>query len=64
MKPTKRKAYRSKSAGLKQAGSIVVLSAVTSRRMAKLVHLEAKIRNQSVSSLLGEMIAKQYKHLS
>lgn len=64
MKPTKRKSYRKKSIGTKQAGEQVILSAVTSRRMAKLVHLEAKIQNKSVSALLGEVIANRYQHLA
>lgn len=47
-----------------QRGSTVNLTVSVPRPIAKMVHLHARIKNQTVSALLREQLEGNYKHLS
>lgn len=47
-----------------QKGSHVNLTVTVTRPIAKMVHLHARIKNQTVSALLREHLEANYKHLS
>jgi hypothetical protein len=47
-----------------QKGSTVNITVSVPRPIAKMVHLHARIKNQTVSALLREQLEGNYKHLS
>lgn len=48
----------------KQKGSVVNITVSVPRPIAKMVHLHARIQNQTVSALLRGQISKNYNHLA
>lgn len=46
-----------------QKGSVVNITVSVPRPVAKMVHLHARIQNQTVSSLLRKQIESNYQHL-
>jgi predicted dinucleotide-binding enzyme len=47
----------------KQVGEMVVVSTTVPKRFSRFLHTESKLRNQSVSSLVAELISERYKHI-
>jgi hypothetical protein len=47
-----------------QKGSHVNITVTVPRPIAKMVHLHARIKNQTVSAMLREQLEINYKHLS
>ncbi len=60
-KTIRRTKYRSPQS--KQVGEMIVVSTTVPKRFARFVQTESRLRNQSVSSLVAELITDRYKHI-
>ena len=64
--PMKRKKYKKHGyrCSTKQKGKLISLTTVAPKRLARLVHLESKFVNKSVSALLLDILGERYAHMT
>lgn len=47
----------------RQRGSVVNLTVTAPKQIAKLVHIEARISNKTVSHFVRDLLSDRYKHI-